>query len=107
MSADYTFVVAGARAPDRLLVRVRRGRVTDDLRTTEAAELRISGDGRTRLWPADVVVESEDVVELVHVFAADGSDVPEPAVLRIAPILYTAAGRRRAHGRLLQVHPQR
>jgi hypothetical protein len=106
MSGDYTFVVAGARDPDRLVVRVRRGAITDDLRSTQAAELRISLDGTTRIWSAAVEHESEDVVRLVHVFAADGSDVPEPAVLRVAAVIYTATGRRRAHGRLLQVSPR-
>jgi hypothetical protein len=101
MSLDYAFVVVGAKAPDRLVIRVRRGEVADDLLTTQAAELLVTSDGSTRVWTADVVLLAEDVVELVHVFADDGSDVPEPGVLRVAPVIYTAAGRRRARGRLL------
>ncbi len=101
MSLDYAFVVVGAKAPDRLVMRVHRGEVPDDLLTTQAAELHVTIEGTTRVWAADVVLQAEDVVELVHVFTEDGSDVPEPGVLRVAPVIYTAAGRRRARGRLL------
>ena len=97
-------VYRGAQAPEALAVSIARGKSNLDLSTVSAVSFIVRDEaGIERTWTTTVTGQSVTQLTATHVFASDGTDVPDAAVYRVMPHLTVPGGIRRCVPFSLQV----
>lgn len=93
--SDSTYV--GAAGPEAMHVDITANSALPSLAVVTAGSLAvIDRNGRTvATWTCTLSGQSASALRLTHTFAADGSDVPKAAPVRLQPLLTTPSGVRR------------